>query len=168
MKARNWCVIALVVTVAAILGITRPAYAVLTVNDHPYASGAFLVSVGATPAFIVNLKGGSIEADVVNPQSRDASFGPEVCRMGVVFYDANGAVLQASELKVGPGETGIARLAPQNVPPASDPPSPLRVTFQALDTDSKGSVRPCLAIPSVQIVDMKQLRTVLLVPVVTN
>ena len=151
-----------------ILGVTRQALAVPGVGDPDYAAGAFRISIGATPAFIGSVDGGQVEADVVNPQSPNPLFGPEVCHVGVVFYDAKGAVLQASELKVGPGETGISRLALPNVAPTSNAPSPIRVTFQVLDLDRNGKVRPCLAIPSVQIVDTKELRTVLLVPVVTN
>ena len=167
MKTRNWCVGALIVAVIALmLGMTRLGYA--QPYKRAFASGAFAITFGATPAFIHNADGGHVEADVVNPQSPNALFGPEVCRLGVLFYDASGSVLQASELEVGPGETSVARLGDQNVPPIGNAPSPIRVTFQVLDKDGHGRVRPCLAIPSVQVVDGKQPRPILLVPVLTN
>jgi len=163
MTNRRWIIVLLgVVTTAAILGMPRRG---LAAADTGYVAGSFLFQLaGSSGGVLQSVDDEGVTAEVVNEVPPNSLIGDASCNVGITFFNGEGLVLFASELRVGPGQIGSVELPPLSFPKGG----PFHITFQVLDEKKNGKVRPCIALPSARVFDRKSGKTAYYLPIVTN
>ncbi|MEO8679872.1 MAG: hypothetical protein ABI665_12540 [Vicinamibacterales bacterium] len=152
-----------VVTTAAILGMPRPGLA--GAPERGYVAASFLFELaGSSGGVIKSVDDEGVTAEIVNEAPPNSLVGDASCNVGVTFFNGEGLVLFASELRVGPGQIGSVELPAVNFPKGG----PFHVTFQVLDEKKNGKVRPCIALPSARVFDRNSGKTMYYLPIVTN
>jgi len=164
MTARSWLVVASAVTVTAAVFLGRPVPSQAAgAGVCPNCGIAFSFS-STTAVWIESRDQEGVSAELVSLATTNSGIGDAFCRVEVRFNGARGDVLHSEEVSLGPGE--IARV---DLPQTSDLDGILfHVTFQVLDTNRRGRVLPCSAIPSVRVYDRAQGRTAYYLPIATN
>jgi hypothetical protein len=164
MRARSWLVVvsAVAVTAAVFLGRPVPSQGA----GGGVGSGQDKVAFAFSSTAAASVQSQALEgvsAELVSLGRTNSGIGDAFCRLAVMFNDAQGVVLYAQGVDLGPGE--IARVdLPRDVTLGE---ALFRVTFQVLDTDRRGRVIPCSAIPSVRVYDRAQGRTAYYLPIAT-
>jgi hypothetical protein len=105
-----------------------------------------------------------VAVELVSQAETNGGIGGAFCRVGVTLTDPQGAVLHAEDIRLGPGEIRGVQLPAG----AAGETLSFRVTLEVLDTDRRGRVVPCLAIPSVRTFDRRSAKTDVYVPVQTS
>lgn len=165
MRARSLLVMVSAVAVTAVVLLGGP------VPSHGAGAGVgtgqdkVAFSFSSTAAVWIQSRAQEgVSAELVSLGRTNSGIGDAFCRLEVRFNDARGDVLHSEEVNLGPGE--IARV---NLPRTSHRDGTLfHVTFQVLDTDRRGRVLPCSAIPSVRVYDRTQGKTAYYPPIATN
>jgi hypothetical protein len=164
MSMRSWLVTGIAVVATAVLFLARP--------DISQGAGAGVGCCGVDFSFslassaagsISNRELDGIAVELASHAVTNGGFGGAFCRVGVTFNDAQGAVLHAEDVSIGPGEIGRVEL-----PAGAAEGLAFRVTFKVLDTDRRGRVVPCLAIPSVRTFDRRTAKTEAYLPIQTS
>jgi hypothetical protein len=151
-----------VVVTAVVLGFASPSRAA---DQRSYLGGSFAFSYAGTKAgFLASVADEGVKAEVVNEQAPNVGLGNGFCRLSITFFDSAGLILYSSELKVGPGEIGAVDLPAQQFGNGGL----FHVTFQVLDEDKNGKIRPCLSLPSARVYDRQSGKTQYYLPIVAN
>jgi hypothetical protein len=164
MRTRSWLVIVSAVAVTATVWLGMPVLiqgaggGVGTGQDHVF----IFSSTAAVSIQSQDLEG--VSAELVSLGRTNGGIGDAFCRVGVTFTDASGAVLHSERVSLGPGE--IARVELPRVATLGE--TLFHVTLEVLDTDRRGRVVPCAAIPSVRVYDTDLRKTAYYAPLATN
>jgi hypothetical protein len=164
MSVRSWLVTGVAVVATGAIFLARPDISQGAGGGVGTGQDKFAFSFASSAAGLLsNRELDGVAVELVSQADTNGGIGGAFCRVGVTITDAQGAVLHAEDVRLGPGEIRGVQL-----PAGGQEVLAFRVTIEVLDTDRRGRVVPCLAIPSVRTFDRRSAKTELYVPVQVN
>jgi hypothetical protein len=164
MRARSWLVMVSAVAVTAVfLGRPVPSQGAGAGVGSGQDKVAFSFSSTAA-AWIQSQDQEGVSVELVSRGTTSSGIGDAFCRLAVTFNGARGVVFHSEDVNLGPGD--IARVDLPRIPNLDE--TLFHVTIRALDTDRRGRVLPCSAIPSVRVYDRAQGKTAYYLPIATS